>query len=118
MYLGAFLLPEESIRKCHKISTRQAADHIWAKLSTPWYLFSGPSFFFKPAKHSRVSSNHRKVAVAHATQSSNLYQAPANGKNHGLPLYRPSGAPGKGMLAKGFWISCPPAIASAILLPR
>ena len=47
------------------------------------------------------------------TQSKNLYHAPANGKNQGVPLYKPSGAPGKGMPTNGF-SGLSPAISSAI----
>src|SRR6202795_1235849 len=50
------------------------------------------------------------------TQSKNLYQAPANGKNHGFPLYIPSGAPGNGIPANGF-SSRPVKIAVAIFCP-
>src|SRR5579863_4062514 len=50
------------------------------------------------------------------TQSRILYHTPANGKNHGLPLYKPSGATGNGMPTNGF--SClSPAISSAIFWP-
>src|SRR5579863_501804 len=59
--------------------------------------------------------------VTQLTQSKNLYQAPANGRNHGLPLYSPSGAPGNGMPTNGFSGFSPPvaceAISSAIFWP-
>ena len=50
------------------------------------------------------------------TQSSTLYQAPANGKNHGFPLYNPSGAPGNRIPTNGF-SGLSPAINSAIFCP-
>src|SRR5260370_13563555 len=50
------------------------------------------------------------------TQSKNLYHIPANGKNQGLPLYNPSGAPRNGMPTKGF-SGLSPAINSAIFCP-
>jgi len=45
------------------------------------------------------------------TQSRNLYHTPANGRNHGLPLYKPIGAPGNGMPTNGF-SGLPPDISS------
>src|SRR5882724_9483708 len=72
--------------------------------STPWYLAQGPS-----------SCREKSLQPI---QSRNLYQAPASGRNHGFPLYSPSGAPGKGIPANGFSTSRPPVVISAILLPR
>jgi hypothetical protein len=50
------------------------------------------------------------------TQSKSLYKAPANGRNQGLPLYRPRGAPGNGISTKGL-SGFSPAISSAIFCP-
>src|SRR5436305_4746129 len=57
-----------------------------------------------------------QTAVIQLTQSKNLYQAPAKGRNQGLPEYRPNGASGNGMPTKGF-STWSPAIISAIFCP-
>src|ERR1700729_509793 len=56
------------------------------------------------------------AAPVQLTQSKTLYHAPAKGRNHGLPLYRPSGAPGKGRSTNGF-SGLSPAMSSAIFWP-
>ncbi len=64
----------------------------------------------------RIPWRWGRALESQITQSRNLYQAPANGKNHGRPLYKPSGAPGNGMPTKGL-SGLSPAISSAIFWP-
>ena len=54
----------------------------------------------------------------YSTQSKILCHVPANGKNHGRPLYNPSGAPGKANCANGCSLIVPASIASAAVFPR
>ncbi len=60
-----------------------------------------------------VTSNRRRLQL---TQSNTLYHAPASGRNHGFPLYKPNGASGNGIPTKGL-SGLSPAIISAIFCP-
>src|SRR5580704_4178260 len=75
----------------------------------------GAGLPFKPARPVQISTG-LQTQVPQLTQSRNLYHIPANGRNHGLPLYNLSGAPGNGIPAKGL-SGLSPAINSAIFWP-
>jgi len=58
------------------------------------------------------------LSPAYPTQSRILCHAPAKGRNHGKPVYKPRGAAGKGNWLNGCSLIVPWSMASATVLPR